>query len=79
MSRSNQDARGEVEQLRSKWPAEWKDGARLAFLQIHEGPREAGGYPAGFNSWELDRKNAWFSGYVRGFLDRLSISLSEKD
>jgi hypothetical protein len=74
MSRPNQDARdAEVEQLRSRWPSEWRDGARLAFLQIPEGQREAGDYPAGFHTWELSRRNAWFSGYTRGFLDRLAL------
>jgi hypothetical protein len=75
MSRPNQDARAaaEVDQLRSRWPAEWRDGARLAFLQIPEGEREAGDYPVGFHTWELSRRNAWFAGYVRGYLDRLAL------
>lgn len=74
MSRQNQDARAdaEVEQLRSKWPEEWATGARTGF----EGESDGASYPQGFHTWPLDRRNAWFAGFVRGYLDRLSIEES---
>lgn len=76
MSCQNQDARAaaEVEQLRSRWPEEWESAARIGF----KGERDGGSYPAGFHTWELSRRNAWFSGFVRGFLDRLRFT-SERE
>jgi hypothetical protein len=60
----------EIEQLRSKWPAEWEHGARTGF----EGERDGGSYPPNFHIWEIGPRNAWFSGFVRGFLDRLRFT-----
>jgi len=57
--------------LRERWPAEWTDGARCAFLRSFDGEREKGGYPLGFHRWPLDRRNAWYSGYNRGRCDRI--------
>ena len=76
MSRPNQDARAdaEIEQLRSQWPDEWAQGARTGF----EGESDGGSYPPNFPTWELGRRNAWFSGFVRGYLDRLRLT-SERD
>jgi hypothetical protein len=76
MSRQNQDARAaaEVDQLRAQWPEEWEHGARTGF----EGERDGGSYPTSFHSWEIGRRNAWFSGFVRGYLDRLRIT-SERE
>jgi len=61
----------ELDRLRAEWPDEWRDAARCAFLQNYPGEREGGGYPRGFHQWPLSRRNAWFSGYSRGFHDRL--------
>jgi len=63
----------EIARLRDTWPAEFRDGARCGFLSRADGPREKGGYPLGFHGWPLDRRNAWFSGFNRGRLDRASI------
>jgi hypothetical protein len=71
------NAADEVDQLRVRWPAEWRDGARCAFLRHFEGEREKGGYPRGFHRWPLDRRNAWIAGYNRGFHDRLRVSEQE--
>lgn len=57
--------------LRARWPDEFRDGARCAFLLTFEGPRESGGYPRGFHAWPPDRRNAWFAGFNVGFQDRL--------
>lgn len=61
----------EIDHLRQRWPGEWRDGARCAFLRRFDGARAAGGYPVGFHRWTLDRRNAWLSGFNRGFHDRL--------
>lgn len=57
--------------LGERWTAEYRDGARCAFLRRFEGEREAVGYPPGF---PLGRRNAWFAGFNRGFYDRLRIA-----
>lgn len=62
---------------REQWPVEWRDGARCAFLMKFDGPRERGGYPVGFHGWPLDRRNAWFAGFNRGFHDRLQLARVE--
>lgn len=63
--------------LRKRWPVEWRDGARCAFLMKFDGPRERGGYPVGFHRWPLARRNAWFAGFNRGFQDRMSLARVE--
>jgi len=68
------DTNSEREDLRARFPAEWRDGARCAFLLRFEGDREAGGYPPGFHSWPLAKRNAWFAGFNRGFHDRLALA-----
>jgi hypothetical protein len=64
----------EQTEIRARWQKEFDDGARCAFLCKFPGEREAGGYPSGFHRWPLVRRNAWFSGFSRGFHDRLRIS-----
>lgn len=50
--------------LESKWPAEYRDGARCgAWLS-------KGGYPRGFAAWPLERKNAWFAGFNKEYSER---------
>jgi hypothetical protein len=56
-----------------RWPQEFNDGARSAFLQRCNGPREKGGYPLGFHGWPLARRDAWFAGFNCGRLDRLRL------
>jgi hypothetical protein len=63
----------EVARLRRRWPDEFRDGARSGLLLLFDGPREKGGYPSGFHIWALERRNAWFAGFNRGFHDRLRL------
>ena len=63
--------------LRERWPTEFDDGARIAFLQCFEGRRERGGYPLGFHAWEPERRNAWFTGFNRGRCDRVRAAQRE--
>ncbi len=44
------DAEQELAVLRQRWPEEFRDGARCAFLRSFDGEREAGGYPRGFTA-----------------------------
>jgi hypothetical protein len=59
--------------LSQRWPEEYRDGARCAFLRRFDGAREKGGYPLGFHHWSLERRNAWFAGFNCGFHDRLDL------
>jgi hypothetical protein len=60
--------------LRARFPSEWRAGARCAFLCRFDGDCERGGYPRGFHQWPLDRRNAWFAGFNVGFHDRLALA-----
>jgi hypothetical protein len=53
--------------IRAAWRAEFDDGTRCGLLQKYDGPREPGGYPLGFHSWPLDRRNA---GFNKGHFER---------
>jgi hypothetical protein len=70
-------APNEVGRLRRRLPDEFRDGARCAFLQRFDGQREPGGYPHGFHLWPLERRNAWFAGFNRGFHDRHRLAREE--
>ena len=70
---TSNDPASEVSRLRRR-PEEFRDGARCAFLRRFDGQREPGGYPLGFHGWQLERRNAWFAGFNRGFYDRLRIT-----
>jgi hypothetical protein len=63
--------------IRERWPHEFRDGARCGFLQRYDGNRERGGYPLGFHRWPLERRNAWYAGFNRGFCDRLRLANEE--
>ena len=63
--------------LRQRWPEEFRDGARCGFLLRFDGDRERGGYPRGFHVWPLDRRNAWFAGFNRGFCDLSRLAQEE--
>jgi hypothetical protein len=67
----------EVARLEQRWPNEFRDGARCAFLRRFDGHRQEGGYPVGFRNWPLERRNAWFAGFNRGFHDRLGLLQTE--
>jgi hypothetical protein len=60
-------ARREVERLRARYPAEFKDGVSLGLGNKSTGLREPGDYPRGFQIWTLERRNAWFAGFSFGF------------
>jgi hypothetical protein len=60
----------EQERWRAAYPAEFKDGAKLGFSGIAEGPREQGAYPRGFHHWDIQRRNAWFCGWNAGHTAR---------
>ena len=66
----NTSAADEVAGITRRWPAEFRDGARCAFLLRFDDDREKGGYPRGFHHWPLDRRNACFA----GFHDRLRLA-----
>jgi hypothetical protein len=66
-------ASDEVDLIRARWRTAWEKGARDGF----EGERDGGSYPRGFHAWPLDRRNAWYSGFNRGFQDRLRLAQNE--
>ena len=69
----------ELTRLGRRWPDEFRDGARRGFLLRFDADREKGGYPRGFLLWPLERRNAWFAGFNRGFHDRLRlVEVAEK-
>jgi hypothetical protein len=68
----------EAPRLRQRWPDEFRDGARCGLFLRFDGAREKGGYPGGFHFWVLERRNAWFAGFSRGFHDRLHLFLKEE-
>lgn len=63
--------------IRARWPAELDDGARCGFLQKFDGQREPGGYPRGFHTWPLERRNAWYAGLNKGGVDRKAAAGKE--
>jgi hypothetical protein len=73
----NTSAADEVAAVSRRWPNEFREGARCGFLRRFVGVREKGGYPRGFHLWPLERRNAWFAGFNRGFLDRLRLAQEE--
>jgi hypothetical protein len=70
-------ARDEVKGFEPQSPDEYRDGARCAFLRRFDGVRQEGGYPPGFHHWPLERRNAWFAGFNRGYHDRLDLLRGE--
>jgi hypothetical protein len=75
--RARMNAADETARLRRLWPDAFRDGARCAFLRRFDGDREEGGYPHGFHAQPLERRNAWFAGFNRGFHDRLRLTQQE--
>jgi hypothetical protein len=71
------NAEAVLKRLQDKWSSEFRDGARCGFLKGHEGVRGSGGYPPGFDHWQLERRNAWFGKFNVGFHDRSRLSKSE--
>jgi hypothetical protein len=56
--------------LRTHWPDEFKDGVDCGLLNEFPGVHEPGGYPNGFHSWPLERRNAWIAGFNVGYTKR---------
>jgi len=61
------DAEDHRLRIRAEWPAEYDNGLRCGLLNEFPKPREQGGYPIGFHSWPLVRRNAWFAGFNKGY------------
>jgi hypothetical protein len=62
-------AEAERERLERAWPEAFRDSVRAAFGVLPP-EREPGGYPKGFHSWPLEKRNAYFAGFNFGFIDR---------
>ena len=60
-------ARNERRRLKRFYPDAYNDGL-LVGSGVKQGPREPGGYPCGFHSWPLERRNAWWAGANLGYL-----------
>ena len=56
-------AAAERERIRQAFPDEFADGAKRGFKGDPL-------YPHGFTTWPLDRRNAWFAGFNKGYSDR---------
>jgi hypothetical protein len=53
-----------------KWPEEFRLGYRFGRFGKTDPPCDRAGYPQGFHGWPLDRRNAWWCGLNRGWVDR---------
>jgi hypothetical protein len=62
----------ERKRWREAYPAEFNDGVRIGFFGEAKTERDptGGGYPHGFHQWSIDRRNAWFCGFNRGYIKR---------
>jgi hypothetical protein len=58
------------EAMRSRWPEEFRLGYRFGRFGKADPPCDRAGYPQGFHGWPLDRRNAWWCGLNRGWVDR---------
>jgi hypothetical protein len=56
--------------LCAKFPREFEHGYRYGRVGEFQRPCDAGGYPIGFHTWELVRKNAWYAGFNLGNVER---------
>jgi hypothetical protein len=64
-------AEAERQALRARFPALFDDGERMGFRsQPDPGPREPGSYPKGFHQLPLEARNAWWSGWNKGRIER---------
>jgi hypothetical protein len=60
------DAAAEVKRLADQRQDEFRLGYRFGFRGKADPPCDQAGYPSGFHTWPLDRRNAWFCGHNRG-------------
>jgi hypothetical protein len=56
--------------LCAKYPEEFEHGYRFGFTGELQTPCDAAGYPIGFHTWEIERKNSWFSAWNHGNVQR---------
>jgi hypothetical protein len=64
-------AEAERQALRARFPELFDDGARMGFRgEPNNGEREPGGYPKGFHQLPLEARNAWWSGWNKGRIER---------
>jgi hypothetical protein len=70
------DVADEVKRLADQWPEEFRLGYRFGSRGKADPPSDAAGYPLGFHTWPLDRRNAWFCGFDRGFvaIDKVTVN-----
>jgi hypothetical protein len=65
---------GQAEQIRAElcgqFPQEFEHGYRTGYLGEFHQPRDAAGYPIGFHTWPLARKNSWYAGWNLGNVQR---------
>jgi hypothetical protein len=66
-------------ELRRQWQDAFDDGARCAFMMEYPGEREPGGYPKGFHSWPIEKRNAWFAGFNLGRIDCARFEAEVRD
>jgi len=57
-------------ELCRRFPAEFEHGYRTGYLGEIQPPCDAAGYMIGHHTWLLVRKNAWFSGFNLGHIER---------
>jgi hypothetical protein len=53
-------------ELCRRFPQEFEHGYRSGFTGALQTPCDAAGYPIGFHTWPLDRKNTWYAGWNLG-------------
>lgn len=59
----------ERERLRAAHTADFNDGFRMGAIGPSEGEKRLpGNYPIGFRDWPQNRRNAWFAGWMQGFV-----------
>jgi hypothetical protein len=56
--------------LCAKFPTEFEHGYFAGFTGEFQEPCDAAGYPIGFHTWDLVRKNSWFAGWNLGSVQR---------
>jgi hypothetical protein len=57
-------------ELREQFHQEFEHGYRTGYLGEFQQPCDAAGYPVGFHAWALARKNAWYSAWNLGNVQR---------
>jgi hypothetical protein len=58
------------DELLAKYPAEFRHGYLSCYTGEYQPPCDAAGYMIGHHTWLLVRKNAWFSGFNLGHIER---------